>query len=192
MLQSRLKDQLEDTDPVAVHRLDRNTMGLVVFALNKPTETEMLRVFKVRDIDKTYSAVVTGTPKSGNVVLKAFLFKDAKKSQVYISPVSKVGYVPIETHYKVIKRQNELSLLEVELVTGRTHQIRAHLAYEKLPIVGDGKYGNNNVNRKYRCKEQLLACTKVAFHFDAKSPLHYLDNKTVKYEVNLLDYISAR
>lgn len=191
-LTTRLCAQLPELKPVPVHRLDRNTMGLVVFALNKPTEVEMLRVFKDRDIDKTYEALVTGSPKSGGVVvLKAFLFKDAKKSEVYIAPTSKTaGYVPIETRYKFIKRMGEVSLLEVQLITGRTHQIRAHLAYEKLPILGDGKYGINQINRKYKVNKQMLVCSKVAFHFESKSPLHYLDNKVVKLDVNLFDFIS--
>ncbi len=189
-LQARLENQLEEEKPLAVHRLDRNTLGLVLFALNKPTENELLRVFKDREIDKSYLTIVSGNPKNGNNVLKAFLFKDAKKSQVYISPIQKVGYLPIETRYKVIKRVGELSLLEVVLVTGRTHQIRAHLAYEKLPILGDGKYGNNGINKKYKCNQQLLACTKISLHFDEKSPLHYLDNKTIRYDIDLFDFVS--
>lgn len=190
-LQDKLAEQLDEIKPVAVHRIDRNTMGLVVFALNKQTENEMLRVFKEREIDKKYLVVVTGSPKTGgNQVLKAFLFKDAKKGMVYVSPVQKQGYIPIETHYKQLKRNGELSLLEVKLVTGRTHQIRAHLAYEKLPVLGDGKYGVNTINRKYRVAKQLLVCYKIAFHFDQKSPLYYLDNKTFTYDIDLFDFVS--
>ncbi len=190
-LQEKLSAQLEELSPVAVHRLDNNTMGLVVFALNKQTENEMLRVFKQREIDKKYLTIVTGSPKKGgNVVLKAFLFKDAKKGQVYISPLPKQGYIPIETHYKKIKQYGELSLLEVKLVTGRTHQIRAHLAYEKMPILGDGKYGINAINKKYKVAKQLLVCHRIAFHFDGKSPLYYLDNKTFTYDIDLFDFVT--
>jgi 23S rRNA pseudouridine955/2504/2580 synthase len=190
-LQQRLENQLEDEKPVAVHRLDRNTMGLVLFALNKQTENEMLRVFKQREIDKKYLTIVTGNPKKGvNCVLKAYLFKDAKKSQVYISDVPKPGYQPIETHYKKIKQVGELSLLEVKLVTGRTHQIRAHLAHVNLPVLGDGKYGINAINKKYKVSKQLLVCHKISLHFDEKSPLHYLDNRTFTYDIDLFDFVT--
>lgn len=185
----KVNESLDDLSASAVHRLDRNTMGLVVFALNKNSEEELLKAFKERELDKTYSCIVTGEPQKGIVIEKAFLFKDAKKSMAYIYPDARKGSVGIETHYKVIKRQNELSLLEVKLITGKTHQIRAHLAYLKLPILGDGKYGSNQVNKRYKLNKQLLACSSLTFHFEKKSILHYLDNKTIKYDVNLFDYI---
>lgn len=186
-LTERINNILTDTIAAPVHRLDRNTMGLVVFALNKTAETELLNSFKERDIDKLYNCVVVGNPRPPVARLKAFLFKDAKKSLVYISSVPKPGYMPIETHYKLLKNMGELSLLEVELVTGRTHQIRAHLAYVKLPILGDGKYGINRINHKYRVKTQLLCCTKITFHF-AHGSLRYLDGKSVVLNVDLTQY----
>ncbi len=186
-LTERINNILTDATAIPVHRLDRNTMGLVVFALNKTAETELLASFKDRDIDKTYNCVVVGTPKQPSAKLKAFLFKDAKKSLVYISDVPKQGYLPIETHYKILKSLGELSLLEVKLITGRTHQIRAHLAHVKLPILGDGKYGINKINRKYRVKTQLLCCTRITFHF-AQGPLKYLDDKSVVLNIDLTQY----
>lgn len=186
-LTQRINDILTDATAVPVHRLDRNTMGLVVFALNKTAETELLESFKVREIDKTYQCIVVGTPKQRTAKLKAFLFKDAKKSMVYVSETQKPGYVPIETHYTVLKTMGELTLLEVKLITGRTHQIRAHLAYVKMPVLGDGKYGYNKINKKYRVKTQLLCCTKITFHF-AKGTLKYLDNKSVVLNVDLSEY----
>jgi len=186
-LTERINNILTDVTAVPVHRLDRNTMGLVVFALNKTAETELLNSFKERDIDKTYTCVVVGNPQPASAKLKAWLFKDAKKSMVYVSNVQKPGYVPIETHYSLVKRMGELSLLEVKLITGRTHQIRAHLAYVRMPILGDGKYGINKVNRRYRVKTQLLCCTKITFHF-AQGPLKYLDNKSVVLSTDLTQY----
>jgi len=186
-LTERINNILTDAVAVPVHRLDRNTMGLVVFALNKTAETELLASFKDRDIDKLYNCIVVGNPKPANAKLKAYLFKDAKKSMVYVSDTQKQGYLPIETHYKLLKNLGELALLEVKLVTGRTHQIRAHLAHVKLPILGDGKYGINKVNRKYRVKTQLLCCTKITFHFE-QGPLKYLDNKSVVLNMDLTQH----
>lgn len=186
-VESRLNATLTDGTVTAVHRLDRNTMGLVVFALNKTAETELLKSFKEREIDKTYNVIVVGKPKQSSATLKAYLFKDAKKSMVYISDVPKHGYVPIETQYRLVKNMGELSQLEVKLITGKTHQIRAHLAYIKLPILGDGKYGINKINRRYRIKTQLLCCTKIMFHFK-QGPLKYLDKKSVVLSVDLTQY----
>ena len=186
-LTERINNILTDTTAVPVHRLDRNTMGLVVYALNKTAETELLASFKDRDIDKTYNCIVVGAPQKPNAKLKAFLFKDAKKSLVYISDAPKKGFLPIETHYTLLKRLGELSLLEVKLITGRTHQIRAHLAHIRLPILGDGKYGLNKINRKYRVKTQLLCCTKVTFHFQ-QGALKYLDGKSVVLNIDLTQY----
>ena len=186
-LTERINNILTDTTAVPVHRLDRNTMGLVVFALNKTAETELLASFKDRDIDKTYQCIVVGAPQKPNAKLKAFLFKDAKKSLVYVSDAPKKGYLPIETHYSLLKKLGELSLLEVKLVTGRTHQIRAHLAHIRLPILGDGKYGINKINRRYRVKTQLLCCTKVTFHFE-QGALKYLDGKSVVLNIDLSQY----
>lgn len=186
-LTERINNILTDTTAVPVHRLDRNTMGLVVFALNKTAENELLASFKERDIDKTYTCVVVGAPQKPNAKLKAFLFKDAKKSLVYVSDTPKKGYLPIETHYSLLKKLGELSLLEVKLVTGRTHQIRAHLAHIRLPILGDGKYGINKINRRYRVKTQLLCCTKITFHFQ-QGALKYLDGKSVVLNIDLSQY----
>lgn len=186
-LTERINNLLTDAVASPVHRLDRNTMGLVVFALNKTAETELLESFKVREIDKTYNCVVVGKPQKPAANLKAYLFKDAKKSMVYVSDSPKQGYAPIETHYKLLKQLGELSLLEVKLVTGRTHQIRAHLAHINLPILGDGKYGINKINRRYRVKTQLLCCTKITFHF-SQGTLKYLDGKSVVLNIDLTQY----
>ena len=186
-LTERINNILTDTTAAPVHRLDRNTMGLVVFALNKTAENELLASFKERDIDKTYNCIVVGAPRQPSAKLKAYLFKDAKKSLVYVSDTQKPGYLPIETHYTLLKRLGDLSLLEVKLVTGRTHQIRAHLAHIKLPILGDGKYGINKINRRFRVKTQLLCCTKITFHFK-QGNLKYLDGKSVLLNIDLTQY----
>lgn len=126
------------------HRLDRNTTGLVLFAKNEAALTILLNKFKNREINKFYKCTVFGIPKKESAILEAYLFKDKKKSLVYISDFPKKGYQKIITSYKIIEinKQNNTSILEVCLHTGRTHQIRAHLAHIGLPIIGDRKIWN--------------------------------------------------
>ncbi len=172
-----------------VHRLDRNTMGLVIFALNQQAQAELDKAFKERTVDKFYHAVVVGRPRRPSATLKAFLFKDAKKSLVIISNEAKPGYLPIETKYRLIDTKGELSLLEVQLVTGRTHQIRAHLAHENIAVLGDGKYGSNQINKKYKQNRQLLASVYMKFNFKKTDCLAYLNKQVFKLDINLWRFI---
>lgn len=126
--------------PMPCHRIDRNTTGLVLFAKNQETLTILLNKFKQHEIEKHYLALVNGIPKSNDKRNEAYLFKDNKKSRVYISDSYKKGYQKIITTYHVLEKYpNQTSLLEIEIETGKTHQIRAHLAHLGLPIIGDRK-----------------------------------------------------
>ena len=164
------------------HRLDRNTTGLVLLAKNEKALNILLDKFKNREIEKHYRALVYGIPCKKEDTLTAYLFKDAKKSLVYISDIPKKGYEKIITSYKVISSnsKNNTSFLDVNLHTGKTHQIRAHLAHIGYPIVGDGKYGNREINKKFKYKyQQLCSCSlKFCFKTDA-GILNYLNNKNV-------------
>ena len=165
--------------PMPCHRLDRNTMGLVLFAKNEDTLKILLDKFKNHEICKKYLALVYGIPKIKKAKLEAYLFKDNKKSLVYISDDFKTGYQKIITSYSVLKEfNNNSSLLEVEIETGKTHQIRAHLAHTGFPIIGDGKYGINSVNKNFGFKYQQLKAYKLKFNFKTDSKnLNYLNRK---------------
>lgn len=129
--------------PMPCHRIDRNTTGLVLFAKNENALTILLDKFKKHEIEKHYLAWVYGIPKDAKKRCEAYLFKDTKKSHVYISDFSKTGYQKIITSYHVLQKYpNNTSLLDIEIETGKTHQIRAHLAHMGYPIIGDRKIWN--------------------------------------------------
>ena len=121
------------------HRLDRNTTGLVLFAKNEMALNILFEKFKNKEIAKFYKCMVYGIPKESEKTIEAYLFKDNKKSLVYIYDKPQKGAVKITTSYKILEidKKNNTSVLEVNLHTGKTHQIRAHLAHIGYPIIGD-------------------------------------------------------
>lgn len=165
------------------HRLDRNTTGLVIFAKNQEAEKILLNKFKNHEIEKHYKTIVYGIPKEEHKVLKDYLFKDSKKNMVYISDIPKRGYQEIVTEYTILSKniKDNTAELDINLHTGRTHQIRAHLAYLGYPILGDGKYGDNSINQKFGMKIQSLKSYKLIFNFKTDAGiLNYLKNKEIQ------------
>lgn len=164
------------------HRLDRNTTGLVLFAKSQEALDILLDKFKHHEIEKHYLATIYGILPKKQDRLEAYLFKDNKKSLVYISDTPKKGYQKIITSYKVVKENKKAntSVLDVNLETGRTHQIRAHLAHIGFPIIGDGKYGKNEINKIFKQKTQLLESYSLKFTFTSPSGiLEYLNGKVI-------------
>lgn len=171
-----LSELCEEGEFYAVHRLDRNTSGLIVFAKTREAEAELLTAFRERKLQKTYLAVCKNRFKEKSATLTAYLLKDEKNSTVKVFDGEKAGAVKIVTEYRVIKSVGDTALLEVILHTGKTHQIRAHMAHIGCPVLGDEKYGDGILNKKYNSKRQRLVAKRLGFNFDGK--LAYLNGRT--------------
>jgi len=169
----------------AVHRIDRNTTGLVVLAKTLDAKKELEAMFKEHRIEKHYLAAVFGLPKQKEQKLVAYLKKDAKRAIVEISDTPKPDFDKIITKYKVVEGNNQTSLLDIEIETGKTHQIRAHLAHIGYPIVGDDKYGNKKQNDAVKKHKQMLLAYKIIFN-KPKGVLKYLKCKA--FELDTRDF----
>ncbi len=163
-----------------IHRLDRNTKGLLVFARTKEMEEVLLSAFREKRVEKVYEALCVGTFLKPNAVLTAYLQKDAKRAEVCIFEQPKKDAEKIITEYKVLKEDEidgvVFSTVSVILHTGKTHQIRAHLAHIGHAIVGDTKYGDKEINQKFNTTRQILVAKSLRLDLDGK--YSYLGKKT--------------
>lgn len=176
-------DDEQSFAPALCNRIDRNTSGIVIAAKNAMALRVMNEKIKNREIDKFYLAAVHGIPKPEAATITGYLKKDEKNNTVRVwDKDPRCGAKEIITKYKVIAKRGDTSLLEVELLTGRTHQIRAHMAHIGHPLVGDGKYGINRDDRQRGYKYQALCSYKLRFNFKAENPteLDYLNGKEFK------------
>ena len=146
-----------------VHRLDRNTSGLLAFALNAQAEEALLSAFRGRAVRKIYEAVCVHPFAQKKGSLRAYLCKDAQKAKVRIVPAPQAGALPIATDYEVIEERGGLAKVRITLHSGRTHQIRAHMASIGHPVLGDEKYGDEAANQTYGVKRQLLVAKELCF-----------------------------
>ncbi|MCL2375627.1 MAG: RluA family pseudouridine synthase [Firmicutes bacterium] len=166
------------------HRLDRNTAGLIIFALHKNAQKEIFLLMKAQKIDKFYHAKVIGKLQKSEDTITVYLKKDTAASKVFVSAIPKDDYLTATLYYKTLQYNPDTndSLLEVKLITGRTHQIRATFAFLGHPIIGDGKYGFEKENRLRKTKYQNLTATKIHFNFSLSDSkiLGYLGGKVIE------------
>lgn len=178
--------------PALVNRIDRNTSGIVIAAKNAESLRILNLKMKERELHKKYICILCGTLKKDSEILKAFLDKNSSENKVYISDKMKnKNYKTILTKYSVIDKSKKFTLAEIELLTGRTHQIRAHMAYLGYPLLGDGKYGVNKINREMGYKYQALCAYKLKFDFkDKDNLLGYLDGKEFGVNMDKIWFVS--
>ena len=172
--------------PALCNRIDRNTGGIVIAAKTAMALRVMNQKIRDRELGKYYLAIVKGAPRPAQGVLKGYLFKDAVKNRVYVTDQPQKGSKTAQTKYRTLASSNGLSLVECELITGRTHQIRAQFAHAGCPLLGDGKYGTlgKNAPRKY----QALYAYRLEFRFTTPAEdLEYLNGAS--FRVDDVDFV---
>ncbi|TCT17014.1 23S rRNA pseudouridine955/2504/2580 synthase [Natranaerovirga pectinivora] len=177
-------EQLKGFKPAVCHRLDRNTSGIIIAGKTIYALQTVTNLIKEKNIDKYYLCVVKGQV-SGSKSIKGFLLKNEKTNKVQLVNKEITDALPIETEYTPIHSNGSYTILKVKLITGRTHQIRAHLSSIGYPIVGDYKYGNKSDNdkfkEKYNLKSQCLHASDIVFP-KMEGALEHLSHKSFTAE----------
>ena len=174
--------------PALCNRIDRNTGGIVIAAKNAEALRIINEKIKLREIEKYYLCAVHGRPNPSSGTLENYLFKDAVKNRVYVKSKSEPGAKTAVTEYHTLRSKGPLSLVECRLLTGRTHQIRAQMAYAGWPLLGDGKYGSERFNKNYTETGQALYFYKLLFSFPTDAGiLNYLRGR--EFTVDSVDFV---
>ena len=174
--------------PALCNRIDRNTGGIVIAAKNAGALRILNEKIRLREIDKRYLCVVHGRPRPEDGRLEGYIFKDAKKNQVYVRERPEPGARTAVTQYRTVQSRGGLSLVECRLLTGRTHQIRAQMAHAGWPLLGDGKYGSERRNRAFGEKGQALYSYRLRFDFPTDAGmLNYL--RGMEFKVEKIDFV---
>ena len=176
--------------PALCNRIDMNTSGIVIAAKNAESLRIMNQKIKDRELKKLYICAVHGTPKQKTATLKNYLIKDEKLNKVTVYNTPRPNAKTIITGYKVLHSTGKYSLVEVDLLTGRTHQIRAHMAYIGHPLVGDTKYGTLKQNQGLPFKHQALWSYRLRLDFPTDAgELEYLRGREFQVKaVPFLEY----
>lgn len=170
-----IPDAESSFSPALCSRLDRNTSGIVTAAKSAAALREMNEGIKSGYVHKLYQCITLGKPPKSNDILHGWHYRDEGRNMVRISDEKKDGYKEIRTGYEILEEKSGMALLKIRLYTGRSHQIRAHLAHIGCPILGDGKYGNIAANKRHGIFRQALCAVELQFDFPESSPLFYLN-----------------
>lgn len=159
-------------EPLLCHRLDNPTEGLIVLAKTAEVQQNLQDAFRSHQVHKEYTCVVLGMPSPAHAVLEHYLIKDSRHAKVRITPHESRDAKRIMTEYTVVQK-GECARLNIRLHTGRTHQIRAHMAFVGHPLLGDDQYGNREANKHFKARRLMLCSTRLSFELEGR--LSYLN-----------------